>query len=346
MRKFLTNVAKFTLVGLIPILLLLVLYIISDPFQVIGSYNSYYNTDKAGRIATNKDYISTSTYVKNSEKTDYNSFILGNSRSIFYPVSEWKKHLPQNSKCYHFDASAESLWALNKKIEFLHNRNDKIDNVLMVIDYRLLKQDKPKTSHIFITSPMLLNNSNLTKFQSTFFLAFISNPTFMYAYFDFKISDKVKPYMIEKRLIDTRPISYDPETNEIRYDYFEELIKKNEYYTPKRTSVFYKRDTSIQKYAEKAIKDSHKSILLDMQQVFKEHNTNVKIAISPLYDQLKLNKEDLIFLEEVFGKNNVHDFSGINEITNDYRNYYESSHYRKNIATQIMDTLYDNKHNW
>ena len=39
---------------------------------------------------------------------------------------------------------------------------------------------------------------------------------------------------------------------------------------------------------------------------------------------MKLNESDLIYLKDTFGEDNVFDFSGINEFTNDYRNYYRN----------------------
>ena len=63
--------------------------------------------------------------------------------------------------------------------------------------------------------------------------------------------------------------------------------------------------------------------------------------ISPLYNKMKLHNEDLEYLKKVFGETNVFDFSGINKFTNDYRNYYESSHYRPHVAREILKIVYN-----
>ena len=62
--------------------------------------------------------------------------------------------------------------------------------------------------------------------------------------------------------------------------------------------------------------------------------------ISPLYDQVKFNPEDLSVLQEVFGHNQVFDFSGVNEFTTSKYNYYETSHYRPHVANEIMKKVY------
>jgi hypothetical protein len=81
-------------------------------------------------------------------------------------------------------------------------------------------------------------------------------------------------------------------------------------------------------------------MLLEIADIFKKNKTNYKLVINPLYDQVKLNQQDLDILIKLFGKENVHDFSGINFITNDYHNYYENPHYRPHIADYIMGEIY------
>lgn len=313
-------------------------YVVLDPFKVLKSYHSYYDLDAKGWVGLNKDFVSTSTLINNSKSIDYNSFIFGNSRSIFYQILDWQKYLPADSKCFHYDASDEALWALEKKIQFIDQEGMKLKNVLIVLDYASLIQDKPKSGHLFIISPKLVDNANIIDFHKSFITAFLSSD-FLFAYSDFNISGAVKPYMREGNLLDDRPHNYDVETNEIRFDYLEDLIRKNKYYDSKRLAVFYERD-STQVYSPIAIKQKQKDILNNIKDVFEKHNTKVKIVISPLYDQKKLNTADLSYLKMNFGPDNVFDFSGINEITNDYENYYENSHYRPHITRKIMNVIY------
>jgi hypothetical protein len=89
------------------------------------------------------------------------------------------------------------------------------------------------------------------------------------------------------------------------------------------------------------IKETQKKMLAEIFAKFQNDKTNYKIIINPLYDQEKLNSEDLIILNKIFGKENVFDFSGRNEITNDFYNYYELSHYRPHVAKMIMDIIYN-----
>jgi hypothetical protein len=144
-------------------------------------------------------------------------------------------------------------------------------------------------------------------------------------------------------LLDDRQKNYNSKTNELRFDYFENLIAKGKYYTPERLSVFYDRDTTTQKFSQECIKENQKIILENIYSITQKHNSQLKIIISPLYDQIKINKSDLKYLKTLFGEQNVFDFSGINRFTKDYKNYYESSHYRPHVAKEIMEIIYSNK---
>jgi hypothetical protein len=342
MRKFITKIIRFFLIGTIPFFIIVLLYVYFDPFKVLYEYESFYKTDAKARVTLNQDYVSTTTFIKNNTDVVYNSFILGNSRSIFYQISDWKKHLGENARCYHFDASGEALWALNKKIEFIDKQGNIIENMLLVLDYATLIQDKPKSGHLFIISPALVDNSNIIEFHKTFFSAFLT-PKFLYAFIDYKISNRIKPYMKKGSLLDDRKQNYDNKTNELRFDYFEDLISKGKYYTPERLSVFYGRDTTIQSYSQECIKWNQKLLLENISSILLKHNTKLRVIINPLYDQKKLNKTDLQYLTTLFGNENVFDFSGKNSFTNDYTNYYESSHYRPHVAREIMEIIYKDK---
>ncbi len=330
------------LIFLLPFIIIFSAYIVFDPFMVIKHYDTFYDRNAKGRVVLDKDYMSTATFDNNYRKEHYNSFIFGSSRSFFYQVSEWKKHLQGQSNCYHFDAYGESLYALYKKIKYIDSKDVKIKNALLIFDNELLAQDKAGTDHLFAISPQLEHYRNFFSFHLEFLNAFLS-PDFFRAYIDFKLTGKVKPYMYESHSIDDRPIGYDMTTNETRFDTNEYLIAKGNYYTKDILKGFgtLKRDT-VQKYSPIAIEENQKIMLREIYDIFKKHKTDYRIVISPLWDQIKLNRQDLDYLIKLFGKENVFDFSGINKFTNNYTNYYERKHYRPIIANEIMTILYQN----
>jgi hypothetical protein len=307
-----------------------------DPFKVLRNYDKYYEDNASGYIPLNVDYVATSLFSSHYVQEKYNSFIFGNSRSIFYEIQDWESYLPRNSSCFHFDASGEGLYGIEKKVNYISGVNCAINNVLLILDYDTLKKIGPKPGRLFTTPPKLVNNNNIIDFHFESFLAFLS-PRFFFEYFDFLISGAVKDYM---KTIDNRPRNHDATTNELQFDYFEDMINSGRYYTPERLSVFYQRDTS-QTYSPVVIREEQKLLLKSMHNSFKKFKSEYKIVINPLYDQVKLNQQDLAFLINLFGKRNVFDYSGINKYTESYENYYESSHYRPHIAREIMEKIYE-----
>lgn len=340
MSKFIKNTIAFLAVILIPLLLLSVFYICLDPFKVIKRYEVYYDKNSKGVVSINRDYVSTMNFINRYKTEQYNSFIFGNSRSIFYQISDWKQHLDSTASCYHFDASGESIYAINKKLEFLAANQIPTKNVLLILDASALAKNMPQNELLNIISPILVDYSNFVEFHIANYKAFLT-PDFLYAFLDYKLTDSVKPYMINNKLLLKNHITYNEITNEIRYDFLENEIKANHFYTEAKRNEFYKRSTQI-KDSKQVIHQDQLEILNNIASTLRDKNANVKVVISPLYDQKRINRNDLHSLERVFGQENVFDFSGKNSFTENYRNYYETSHYRPHIARAILKLVYKN----
>jgi hypothetical protein len=91
---------------------------------------------------------------------------------------------------------------------------------------------------------------------------------------------------------------------------------------------------SIQRINKKQI-----FMLKEVKHILEKNNTNYKVVLSPLYEQIKFNNSDLLLLENEFG-NNLYDFSGKNSFTDVKTNYYETSHFRPNVGDSILKIIY------
>ena len=333
-RKFIYK----TLLMAIPFVLLLVLYFALDVFKVIYDYDAFYAEDEKPGVGLNAGYISTTTFEKRHVALHYDSFVFGNSRSMYYEIADWREYLPDSSSCFHFDASLESLYALYKKVMYIDKSGNSIHNALLILDKSILEQDKSKDGHLYCIAPQLENYTNIFGFHCSFIKAFFS-PKFLYALADFKLSSKVKKYMAESYLLSDERFRYDKNTNEAKSVEFEREIADGTFYNEKKMKVF--EDKSFpDSVSRPVIVIKQREMLEEMVQIFKKHHTDYKIVINPLFDQIKLNPQDLGILREIFGKENVFDFSGTNEITVDYHNYYEDSHYRPHVARSILKRIY------
>jgi hypothetical protein len=334
-KKFLIRLLLFS----IPFLLAIAFYILYDPFKVVRSYDSYYLSGRPAYISLNKDHVSTENWLNHYPGFHYDSYIFGNSRSMFYQVDAWRQYTgsPRN-KCYHFDASGESIYGIAKKVEFLRRQGADIKNCLIVMDFEALNQANNSAGHIFMKDPHLSGGSSFD-FQIESMKAFFDFK-FLTAFIDFKLSGRVKDYMKQDFLLDDRPVDYDYITNEIQAGHFDTLIKKDpERYYSSRQNEFPRRD-STPHFAPQVIKAPQIALLRSIKEIFVEKKTNYKIVLSPLYNQSKTDPGDVRTLQEIFGAGNVFDFSGINEFTSDFHNYYEWSHYRPPVANEIMKIIY------
>lgn len=332
MKTFLVKIIRFTFIGTIPFLVLILGYYFYDPFKVIHTYNDY----SYAYIIPNRDYISTETFINNQHKYHYNSFILGTSRTLGFRPSSWKKHLSNEDSPFMFDASAESIYGIYRKIKYLDSIQANLKNVLIIIcrDYTF-GYSTNYDAHLYIKHPATSGESKLF-FHHVFFRAYLT-PEFLFSFYNYTFTKKYKPYM--ERFIEPRKIAYDTITNELNLiDQETEITNNPRAYYEKKKELFYKRGVESANDFN-AINSEQIVMLRKISQILKKNGTNYKVIISPLYEQIKFIQSDLDVLYRIF-ENNLYDFSGKNSLTDRQANYYETSHYRPNLGDSILQIIY------
>lgn len=303
-------------------------YIYYDPFMLVRHYD--YSKPLPSTFTNNKDYLATELFVVNYSKKHYNSYIFGNSRSRVYYINEWQKYIGDQS-CFHYFAFNESLYGLERKIAFIDEHPASIKNALVIIDARLLAVDSNSAGAVFRKHPAITGEYRL-KFQLCAFRDFM----------DIHVLKAFAKYLVQpnNKKFNRTTQPYNAMTNEISYRNYEQMIKGNpDSFYANKGKTFYKRNTELL-YAKPVIKEGQLALLNNIKAIFSKQNTSYRIVISPMYNQMQLNSTDLGKLRAIFGKDKVFDFSGINRITGDVHNYYESSHYRVNVANEIMAEIY------
>lgn len=330
MKRFL----KYCILFSFPFVFMFVLYFIVDPFKVIKHYDNYYV--KGDIVAVNRNYVSTMTYINQRGKYHYDSFIFGNSRSLFYYEKDWKKHIPASSVVYHFSESGGSINGIYNKVKFIDDCGEKINNALFVIDYGLLSSME-QDGILYAMPPQINNNRNFIDFHLTYLKGWF-NVKFLRACLDYKLFGKWKPYMRNLITLGINYKYYNPINNEEQRYIQDSLISIGKYYDDEHLKPF--ENARGVEESPPVLNDERIAKLIEMSAILKKHHTNYSIIISPLYNQTKLNSKDVKTLNEIFGEKSVFDFSGVNDWTNDYHNYYENSHYLPSVASQIMDSIY------
>ncbi|MFN8575417.1 MAG: hypothetical protein U0354_01035 [Candidatus Sericytochromatia bacterium] len=309
-----------------------------DPFKIFSQNEDYYTRNFVG---SNRELVCFKTFEKNKDKYKYNSFILGSSRSLAFKVTNWAQYLPKSASGFHFDASGEGIYGINNKLIYFEKNNIKINNVLIILDEKCITVTKIRKGFIHVSIPELSNESKWS-FYKNFLLANLSL-RFSISYLDYKFFGEFRRYM--KGFIN--PLKkydslYNAVTGDFYYSYDKEIKENKELFYNKliKDGIFYNRKEHFKKDRRKVITLEEINILKSINDILKRNNTNYKIVISPLYDQIVFDKERLKFLNNLFGKENVYDFSGENKYTRSIYNYYETSHYRTHVADDIMKRIY------
>ena len=322
-----------------PFLLLLLLYVLCDPFKVLRPYHfeNYYDWQPH---ELNRENASVSNWRDRLNAADTpNSYIMGNSRSLAFHCPEWETHLGENASAFHFDAASESLYGVLKKLEYLKSHHLPIKNILLVCDESLLKATKNADDVIHVKHYSLSGQSYLL-YQSIFVKAFFNN-LFCVKFIDYNISHRIKLYMKDVFAIQPGYFSNKAFQNDYFYTGYELKLKQDSlgYYSEFKKGEFWARPQQ-EKTGEAVIQKESLAMLQAIRRMQTKQKFEFNIIISPLFNQERLAAGDKKVLENLFGEAHVFDFSGVNAITTNTGNYYESSHYKPFVANQILDSVY------
>ena len=314
-----------------PLVLSLIGYLVADPFCVL--HRRLYAPGFP--VAINRDYASTELYLRQHAQQGYDSFIFGSSRSTAFRCDDWKAAMRRaDARCFHFDAWKESLFGVEAKVRLADSLGAPMHDALILVDGSLLAVVVPSTEPVFRSHPRLTGQSWLA-FELDYLVDFYSNH-FCLKYLDYALSGKVHGYM--GQAFNARNFTHLLATNDEVFTAVDEKIARlGKDYWRSNPDLFGPRTGGT---APIAVLPEQRRLLSSMAAIFASHGTRVRVVVSPLYDQIRLNPTDLGALREIFGHDNVVDFSGEGPLTSDLQNYYETSHFRPLVARAILSVLY------
>lgn len=323
--------SKKLILFLSPLIVLMLGYFIFDPFKILRTYEEY---PENFAKSLNRDRISTQVFLNNKDKFQYKSFIFGSSRSSVFYARNWGKHI-NDSIPYHFDASCETISGISTKLQFIEKHNQKIENVLVVLDKSNFGYETDTLGSVFVQD-YRVSGLPWWKYHLIFINTYFSKGYFV-SFYDYLLTGKYKNYM--RSFLEFRNINYTPIVNDFIFTSFINEIKSDSVKYYNQPNFFYERKKE-KVMGEKSIKEYQIKYLRAIKAVFDRNKTEYKIVVGPTYDQKYFNEEDLNILKNYFGKENVYDFSGINDYTNNKTNFYEIYHYKPNVANDIMQKIY------
>lgn len=305
---------------LIKILFLSVLALVPNTY-INTHYDPYgiYRTDFTGqKIEPNQRFIKVRYLLDNPDK--YDSYIFGSSR-----VGNIPNETIKDGKWYNMTISqgipSEHLYNL----KLLIKNGVKIKTVMLGLEDFSYKLESPSENGELITTPYSESVVDNIKY---------------YIRYTFKPPKKeiLEPYINPKE--ETFPVFYDlfntgrpihTEIDEYIDTHKEEHIKDKKFKNP-----------SVHKteFMEQTLKD-----IQEFVDICKQNTIKCTVFINPTYKSTYLANNPAQFIE--FKKRLVqitdfYDFSGINSVTKDPFNYYETSHYRVFIGEKMLARMFDN----
>lgn len=315
----------------IPLVLLVILYLVTDPFKTLKPFSLEYFDQ------TNRDYISSELYLWNNSKYHYNSFIFGSSRACGLNSYKWKQYLPEGSRQYVFQGWGETITGIYQKINYIDSHNDSIKNAIVLIDIPGSFDTKQLPTKVLSIKDYKFSGQSRFMYHCMLFKGYIKPSKIIQS-----ISSSIrhnKPY-----------ICFDTISNDWEKDNINNCFNR-----PVRDSLsglsVNKRERYIKQYAlrddagtaDVLIDGDFQEILVDIKSVFEKQKTEYKIVISPGYykNSPKINPDDLETLQSIFGRNRVYDYSGKNELTDDIYNFTDPGHFGLYVGWQIFEDIYE-----
>lgn len=321
---------KRALILLLPLLVISVYFFIKDPMKIIHDIE-----DPTSKGVLMNDRLYQVEYLKRSN-IEYNGFIFGSSRSKAFKTKNWNTFTTSEITPYHMGVNDETLYGLERKINYLDSLGYQLDHVLIVMDHRLLSLLDNHEAHVF-REHYALTGETSSSFYQRFVNAFF-NFSFLKEYFSYQSTGKVEH---KGEFLWDPGFRHNATTGDIFYVRMDSLIRQDSMkFYKENNSTFHKRKKSISK---ELINKQAMSYLMKIKHVLTTNKSSFKLVVTPNYDLVQLNQKDLKKLELVFGKLNVFDYSGSNQFTNEVGNYYEHKHFKPYIANSLMKLVYQHE---
>lgn len=332
MKKFL-----FLILGSIgiPVLLLLGLFLYSDPFKTLHPFNI---NDIDG---TNREYLSTELFKLNQDKYSYNSFVFSSSKGCGINTYTWKMFMQDSTaQPFLFQAWSESLTGIELKIQYLTENNIPIDNALILLDI-------PGS---FSATQLPIEALSMKHYMFTQQPKWIYNAFLFYNYCQ-KPSQWLKSI---KKKINRQNITFssDPITNDwnannyATYDKIPIMDSLKECSNMTRHTFFEKiknkTDDDIL-MSSPLLSEPLKNQLMSIKSMLEQNSTDYHIIITPAYCYTSsyINDQDLEELNRIFGVKRVHDFSR-HYITRDYNYFTDPGHFGLRAGYIMLEEIYTN----
>ena len=231
--------------------------------------------------------------LKNNNKKNYNTLILGNSRSQMLKAKNFNNNLKSEETSFHFDNPGGNIYHFYHSLDyFLKNYNAK--NIILFLDGQSLKFNDTEFAYHTSLSPKI--SGNYLKFYFNYFKLFYNYK--MIVSIILKESNIDLPDYFKGFILETLDYSQtDFETGDITFN-IDELIEinKDSIY---ESSIFEKRFQNNYQY-KKFDKKISENFLKKFKILLSKNDLNFIVIIPPVYLNNSTSNEDINMIKKVF----------------------------------------------
>ena len=338
-KQGLKRFVLLSLLALLPMILLVGLYVVKDPFNVLRSYdgNAPATADSV-QLTVNTCYLSTEAFRFFEPSRHFDSFILGSSISGYYRIKDWATHLPKDAIPFHFNASRETLHGILNKLKYLDKCGVTVRHALIVMEDEMLMRMPLDNDVLYVQHPLTAPNVSWWKFHQLYFNAFRHPELVAYTLWP---STATTQLVLDKGYATTDiPDRIEP-INEDYYRWADSVIAVNPdaFFTPEHLARY---DQPMRKKpVHDKITPAVNVLLTGIANELKRHGTDYQIIIPPHYAWEPISSHDLYTLEIIFGMERVHDYSHDADMGADLRYYYDDGHLIASQCARLMDSAYN-----
>ena len=268
--------------------------------------------------------------LKNSNKKNYNTLILGNSRSQMLKAKNFNNNLKSEETSFHFDNPGGNIYHFYHSLDyFLKNYNAK--NIILFLDGQSLKFNDTEFAYHTSLSPKI--SGNYLKFYFNYFKLFYNYK--MIVSIILKESNIDLPDYFKGFILETLDYSQtDFETGDITFN-IDELIEinKDSIY---ESSIFEKRFQNNYQY-KKFDKKISENFLKKFKILLSKNDLNFIVIIPPVYLNNSTSNEDINMIKKVFD-DKVFNFS-IDSIMNNKYLFKDYSHFNEKFGNFIYKKI-------
>jgi len=330
MTRFLLRVLLF----LSPVLALLLVFVVTDPFGLYGW--SWASRMAAADGCT--DCRTMRAYEDHRSRWRYNTFLLGNSKTMAILSTDWFEHIGVQ-RFYKLGTPGESVLNMRRKLEYVSSTGASIEHVIMLVDNKVLQN--VENTHPHFEGPVYMKSLRSSDQTAVEQLAQGFRYYLADAYFLEHWSYCASSLDSGRSIADgtALPDGTVPFTNEvIRADMEVRLQADTAAYV-----AAFPRPRIASGSSAVRLHPRDREHLLAIKELLERAGSDHHVIFGPDYNCAAMPTDvvdDFVF---IFGKEHVHDHSSDTTFCGKAIYFYETNHYRPVVGSAMLERCYSNR---